>query len=98
MSRATTAGAHSTAGRAVPGSRAASRGPGRHRAGREGGVRATDLAAVRERMQFTRRPVPHANAFVRWLLAGSPSGRHTWSFLADAGGRPRTAFAIILSL
>ena len=54
--------------------------------------------AVRERMQFARRPLPQANPFLRWLLAGSPSGRHTWSFLADAGGRPRTAFAIILSL
>jgi hypothetical protein len=96
MSRATTAAAHPTAGRAVPAPRTASRG--RHRAGRAGGVRATDLAAVRERMQFGRRPVPHTNAFVRWLLAGSPSGRHTWSSLAAAGGRPRTAFAIILSL
>jgi hypothetical protein len=66
--------------------------------GRTGGVRATDLAAVRERMQFSRRPVPHTNVLVRWLLSGTPSGRHTWSFLANAGGRPRTAFAIILSL
>ena len=94
MSRPTSAGAHSAAGRAVLGSRSS----GRHRVGRAGGVRATDLVAVRERMQFSRRPLPHANAVVRWLLSGSPSGRHTWSFLADAGGRPRTAFAIILSL
>ena len=94
MSRPTSAGAHAAAGRAVPGSRAR----GRHRLGRTDGVRATDLAAVRERMQFARRPLPQANPFLRWLLSGTPSGRHTWSFLADAGGRPRTAFAIILSL
>jgi hypothetical protein len=94
MSRPTSAGAHSAAGRAVPGSRV----PGRHRVGRSGGVRATDLAAVRERMQFARRPEQHTNVVVRWLLAGSQSGRHTWSSLAAAGGRPRTAFAIILSL
>jgi hypothetical protein len=94
MSRPTSAGAHAAAGRAVPGSRTS----GRHRLGRTGGVRATDLAAVRERMQFARRPVAHTNVLVRWLMAGSTSGRHTWSFLADAGGRPRTAFAIILSL
>lgn len=94
MSRPTSAGAHSAAGRAVLGHRSS----GRHRAGRADGVRATDLVAVRERMQFSRRPLPHSNAVVRWLLGGAPSGRHTWSFLANAGGRPRTAFAIILSL
>jgi hypothetical protein len=49
-------------------------------------------------MDFARRPAARTNAFVRLLLAGSPTGRHTWSFLANAGGRPRTAFAIILSL
>jgi hypothetical protein len=94
MSRPTSAGAHAAAGRAVPGSR----DRGRHRLGRTDGVRATDLAAVRERMDFARRPAARTNAFVRLLLAGSPTGRHTWSFLANAGGRPRTAFAIILSL
>jgi hypothetical protein len=60
-------------------------------------VRATDLPAVRELMQFDRRPAQR-NAFLRWLLDGSPTGRHTWSSLQNAGGRPRTAFAIILSL
>jgi hypothetical protein len=72
-------------------------GPGRHRMGRAAGVRATDLPAVRERMQFARRQ-ERRNAFLRWLLDSAPSGRHTWSFLAHSGGRPRTAFAIILSL
>jgi hypothetical protein len=49
-------------------------------------------------MLFARREVKHRNSFVRWLLDSSPAGRHTWSFLAHSGGRPRTAFAIILSL
>jgi hypothetical protein len=73
-------------------------GPGRHRLGRASGVRATELPAVRERMQFVRRGDQNRNAFMRWLLDSSPAGRHTWSFLAHSGGRPRTAFAIILSL
>jgi hypothetical protein len=89
MSRPTSAPSH-----AAPGSR----GPGRHRLGRTTGVRATDLPAVRERMQFARTGAAHRNSFVRWLLDSSPAGRHTWSFLAHSGGRPRTAFAIILSL
>ena len=72
------------------------RGPGRHRIDRASGVRVTDLPAVRERLE--RRGVPHRNAFMRWLLPTAPSGRHTWNFLAMSGGRPRTAFAIILSL
>ena len=71
---------------------------GRHRIGKVAGVRCTDIAAVRERMQFARPATPHRNAFTRWLFEGTPSGRHTWSVLAGAGGRPRTAFAIILSL
>ena len=91
MSRPTPAGSPS---HAAPGGR----GPGRHRAGRTSGVRATDLPAVRERLQFARRDDQRRNAFVRWLLDSAPTGRHTWSFLAHSGGRPRTAFAIILSL
>jgi hypothetical protein len=72
---------------------------GRHRIGTPSGVRCTDLPAVRERMQFNRSsPTEHRRAFLRWLMPTAPSGRHTWSFLAGAGGRPRTAFAIILSL
>ena len=71
---------------------------GRHRLGTPDGVRCTDLPAVRERMQFARTPVEHRRAFLRWLMPTSASGKHTWSFLAGAGGRPRTAFAIILSL
>ena len=71
---------------------------GRHRLGNPAGVRCTDLPAVRERMQFSRTPAEHRRAFLRWLLPTAPSGRHTWSFLAGSGGRPRTAFAIILSL
>ena len=71
---------------------------GRHRLGTPAGVRCTDLPAVRERMQFARTPVEHRRAFLRWLMPTTPSGKHTWSFLAGSGGRPRTAFAIILSL
>ena len=88
MTVALTAGAPSTAAR---------RG-GRHRIGTPSGVRCTDLPAVRERMQFARTPVEHRRAFLRWLMPTSASGKHTWSFLAGSGGRPRTAFAIILSL
>jgi hypothetical protein len=60
-------------------------------------VRCTDLPAVRERMQFQRQPAPRSS-FTRWLFQAPAAGRHTWSFLAGSGGRPRTAFAIILSL
>jgi hypothetical protein len=48
-------------------------------------------------MQF-QRPAPARNSFTRWLFQAPAVGRHTWSFLAGSGGRPRTAFAIILSL
>ena len=77
----------------VPGSRT----PGRHRAERAGGIRVTDLPAVRERLT-SRETTSRRNAFVRWLLDAAPAGRHTWQSLAAAGGRPRSAFAIILSL
>jgi hypothetical protein len=79
-------------------STSARRRGGRHRIGTPAGVRCTDLPAVRERMQFARTPVEQRRAFLRWLMPTSPSGKHTWSFLAGSGGRPRTAFAIILSL
>ena len=84
---------------ASPSTRAARRqGAGRHRLGSATGVRCADIPAVRERMAF-QRPVPGPrNAFLRWLVQTPPTGRHTWSFLAGNGGRPRTAFAIILSL
>ena len=81
-----------------PSTRAARRGTGRHRLGGATGVRVADLPAVRERMQFQRSAPKPANSFLRWLFAAPPAGRHTWSFLAGSGGRPRTAFAIILSL
>ena len=90
MSRPTPAGSPST--------RAARRGAGRHRLGSPTGVRVADLPAVRERMQFERATVAPRNSFLQWLFQVPPAGRHTWSFLARAGGRPRTAFAIILSL
>ena len=77
----------------VPGSRT----PGRHRVERAGGIRVTDLPAVRERLT-SRETTSRRNAFVRWLLDAAPAGRHTWQSLAAAGGRPRSAFAIILSL
>jgi hypothetical protein len=73
------------------------RGPGRHRLDRPTGVRCTDLPMVRERLARAGAARPR-NAFVRWLSATAPVGRHTWQFLATSGGRPRTAFAIILSL
>jgi hypothetical protein len=73
------------------------RGPGRHRMERAGGIRVTDLPAVRQRLQADRGE-QQRNAFLRWLLPTAPAGRHTWNFLAMSGGRPRTAFAIILSL
>jgi hypothetical protein len=90
MSRPTHAGPSTT--------RAARRqGAGRHRLGTATGVRCSDIPAVRERMQF-QRPAPVRSSFTRWLFQAPAVGRHTWSFLAGSGGRPRTAFAIILSL
>jgi len=49
-------------------------------------------------MQFDRPAPERRHSWLRWLFTPAPTGRHTWSFLAGAGGRPRTAFAIILSL
>lgn len=68
---------------------------GRHRIERPSGVRCSDLPGVRERLKPSRRGFA---AFLAALLPSVGSGRHTWDFLANAGGRPRTAFAIILSL
>jgi hypothetical protein len=90
MTRPTPAGASS--------SRAARRAAGRHRLGSSAGVRVTDIPAVRERMQYQRPAPVKRSSFTRWLFQAPPAGRHTWSFLAGSGGRPRTAFAIILSL
>jgi hypothetical protein len=90
MSRPTTAGS--------PSPRADHRSGGRHRPGMPTGVRCADIPAVRERMQFQRPSAPRRNSFLQWLFQAPPTGRHTWSFLAGSGGRPRTAFAIILSL
>ena len=70
---------------------------GRHRIDRPSGVRCADLPAVRARLQQKQRGGVGA-AFLRALLPTAPAGRHTWDFLANAGGRPRSAFAIILSL
>jgi hypothetical protein len=94
MSRPTPAGPPST--RAAH--RAGRQGAGRHRLGSPTGVRVADLAVVRERMEFQRSAAPARNSFLQWLFQVPPAGRHTWSFLAGSGGRPRTAFAIILSL
>ena len=80
-----------------PTTRAARRGAGRHRLGTPTGVRCSDIPAVRERMQF-QRPAAPRNSLTRWLFQAPVAGRHTWNFLAGSGGRPRTAFAIILSL
>jgi len=67
---------------------------GRHRIENPAGVRCSDLPGVRERLPQARR----GSAFFRALMPSVSAGRHTWDFLASAGGRPRTAFAIILSL
>jgi hypothetical protein len=67
---------------------------GRHRIDRAAGIHCADLPGVRERLPQQSRGA----AFLRALLPSVPAGRHTWDFLANAGGRPRTAFAIILSL
>jgi len=84
---------------ASPSTRAARRqGAGRHRLGSAAGVRCADIPAVRERMQFQRPAPRRRSTFTQWLFQAPPAGRHTWSFLAGSGGRPRTAFAIILSL
>ena len=80
----------------VPTSSATSRG--RHRLDRASGVRACDLPGVRELLAQREGDVRPRNAFLRWLTTSPAAGRHTWSFLAGSGGRPRTAFAIILSL
>jgi hypothetical protein len=85
MSRSTLDGAPSTAGTPRR---------GRHRIDNPGGVRCSELPGVRERLPQTRRRA----SFLRALLPSVRTGRHTWDFLASAGGRPRTAFAIILSL
>ncbi|MGY1776029.1 hypothetical protein ACI8AV_09225 [Geodermatophilus sp. SYSU D00804] len=74
------------------------RTPGRHRAERAGGIRVADIPAVRTRMAVQQAEPPRRGAFLRWLLDAAPAGRHTWQSLAAAGGRPRSAFAIILSL
>jgi hypothetical protein len=84
---------------ASPSTRAARRqGAGRHRLGSATGVRCADIPAVRERMQFQPQATRRRSTFLEWLFQAPPAGRHTWSFLAGSGGRPRTAFAIILSL
>ena len=85
MSRSTLDGAQSAAGTTRR---------GRHRMDNPAGVRCSDLPGVRERLPQTRR----GTTFLRALLPSVATGRHTWDFLANAGGRPRTAFAIILSL
>ncbi|MCZ2824893.1 MULTISPECIES: hypothetical protein [unclassified Modestobacter] len=85
MSRSTLDGALSAAGTPRR---------GRHRLDNPAGVRCSDLPGVRERLPQSRRGA----AFFRALIPSVRSGRHTWDFLANAGGRPRTAFAIILSL
>jgi hypothetical protein len=84
--------------RSTPAGASSSRAAGRHRLGSSAGVRVTDIPAVRERMQYQRPAAPRQNSFTRWLFQAPSAGRHTWSFLAGSGGRPRTAFAIILSL
>jgi hypothetical protein len=89
MSRSTTLESQATAGR---------RAPGRHRHDVPGGVRCADLPAVAARLERTGTPRTGLLTLLRTLLPSVPAGRHTWDFLNNAGGRPRSAFAIILSL
>ena len=84
MTRSTRTGAPSTVG-TLP--------RGRHRIENAAGLRVADLPGVRELPQARR-----GTAFFRALVPSVSSGRHTWAALTNAGGRPRTAFAIILSL
>ncbi|MGY1827887.1 MULTISPECIES: hypothetical protein [unclassified Blastococcus] len=84
--------------RHTPAASPSSRAAGRHRLGSATGVRCADIPAVRERMQYQRPAVAHRSSLLRWMFSTPTTGRHTWSFLAGSGGRPRTAFAIILSL
>jgi hypothetical protein len=74
------------------------RSPGRHRLDAAGGVRCSELPAVAARLERTSTPRTGLVALLRALWPSVPAGRHTWDFLSNAGGRPRTAFAIILSL
>ncbi|MCO7218703.1 hypothetical protein [Klenkia sp. PcliD-1-E] len=89
MSRSTTPEPAATAGRPAP---------GRHRFDVPGGVRCADLPAVAARLQRSSAPRTGLLTLLRALLPSVPAGRHTWDFLNNAGGRPRSAFAIILSL
>ncbi|SDO73327.1 hypothetical protein SAMN05660199_02466 [Klenkia soli] len=50
------------------------------------------------RLERSSTPRTGLVALLRALLPSVPTGRHTWDFLSNAGGRPRSAFAIILSL
>ena len=75
-------------------SAAGRRGPGRHRIDRPTGVRCSELPAVHALLSSR----PRRTSMLRSLWAGVPAGRHTWDFLTSVGGRPRAAFAIILSL
>ena len=84
--------------RSTPAASPSSRAAGRHRLGAASGVRCADIPAVRERMLYQRPAVAHRSSLWRWMFQTPTTGRHTWSFLAGSGGRPRTAFAIILSL
>jgi hypothetical protein len=84
MTRSTRPGAPSTVG-TLP--------RGRHRIENTAGLRVADLPGVRPLPQPRR-----GTAFFRALMPNVSAGRHTWAALANAGGRPRTAFAIILSL
>ncbi|GAA4300876.1 hypothetical protein [Klenkia terrae] len=74
------------------------RAPGRHRLDVAGGVRCSELPAVAARLERSATPRTGLVAWLRALLPSVPTGRHTWDFLSNAGGRPRSAFAIILSL
>jgi len=89
MSRSTTLESQATAGR---------RTPGRHRLDLPGGVPCADLPAVAARLERSSTPRTGLLTLLRALLPSVPAGRHTWDFLNNAGGRPRSAFAIILSL
>ena len=90
MSRSTMVG--------YPSATASRRAPGRHRLDVAGGVRCSELPAVAARLERSTAPRTGLVVWLRALLPSVPTGRHTWDFLSTTGGRPRSAFAIILSL
>lgn len=62
---------------------------GRHRLSTPGRVHCRALPAVEAMLATTRRS---------WFRSRPLGGRHSWAWLTHSGGRPRTAFALMLGL